>query len=76
MDYKALKYVQGSPVIKVPSEVLGAPRQTVIDSVLGIGVERRVAVGEVDLLFPIGPGQLSIRVHASKVCRIANSVQL
>lgn len=46
MDYKALKYVQGSPVIKVPSEVLGAPRRTVIDSLLGIGVERRVAVGE------------------------------
>lgn len=46
LDYGALKYGSGPAVIKVPSAVLGPARRTVIDSVLGTGVERRVLVGE------------------------------
>jgi hypothetical protein len=45
-DFKELKSGRGPAVIKVPSETLGAPRRTIIDSVLGTGTERRVAVGE------------------------------
>lgn len=46
MDFKELKPGRGPVVIKIPSETLGVPRRTIIDSVLGTGAERRVAVGE------------------------------
>lgn len=46
LDFKELKSGRGPAVIKVPSETIGAPRRTIIDSVLGTGVERRVVVGE------------------------------
>jgi hypothetical protein len=46
IDFKELKPGRVPAVIKVPSETLGAPRRTIIDSVLGTGTERRVVVGE------------------------------
>lgn len=46
IDFKELKSGRDPTVIKVPSETLGAPRRTIIDSVLGTGAERRVVVGE------------------------------
>lgn len=46
LDFKELKSARGPAVIKVPSETLGSPRRTIIDSVLGTGTERRVVVGE------------------------------
>lgn len=45
LDYPELKPGRGPAVIRMPSEVLGPPRQVIIDSESGIDAERRITVG-------------------------------